>query len=241
MKTYARRSAVFFPDTKRYVPYPLQNHLSHLPPETILKALQEIFEERERPRSISTLYDWLESCFGKTLCHLFFHPFHRQYTANLWKEIAPQDAYKSPVEMSSLLQGAFSSSPPVGYNSRYLYPCNGLDELCRTMASRANVHYHKRLTNIDLKNKEALFEDGTSVHYDVILSTIPLNRVIQMADIFLEEREDPSNAVLVVNIGAKKGPLCPDYQWLYIPKSENGFHRVGFYSQIGRASCRERV
>jgi hypothetical protein len=37
---------------------------------------------------------------------------------------------------------------------------------------------------------------------------------------------------LVLNIGATKGEHCPDDHWLYVPHSESGFHRVGFYSNV---------
>jgi protoporphyrinogen oxidase len=43
---------------------------------------------------------------------------------------------------------------------------------------------------------------------------------------------DPYTSVLVLNIGAERGPKCPDDHWLYIPKSRSGFHRVGFYSNV---------
>jgi hypothetical protein len=36
----------------------------------------------------------------------------------------------------------------------------------------------------------------------------------------------------VVNLGGTKGPACPEDHWLYLPRSEAGFHRVGFYSNV---------
>jgi protoporphyrinogen oxidase len=43
---------------------------------------------------------------------------------------------------------------------------------------------------------------------------------------------DPYTSVLVLNIGAERGISCPDDHWVYLPKSNSGFHRVGFYSNI---------
>jgi hypothetical protein len=44
------------------------------------------------------------------------------YTAGLWKEIAPQDAYKSPVDLDRVIQGIFGGSSQVGYNVSFVYP-----------------------------------------------------------------------------------------------------------------------
>ncbi|HMB96647.1 MAG TPA: hypothetical protein VKK61_11455, partial [Tepidisphaeraceae bacterium] len=43
---------------------------------------------------------------------------------------------------------------------------------------------------------------------------------------------DPYTSVLVVNIGAAKGKQCPPDHWVYVPSSQSGFHRVGFYSNV---------
>jgi protoporphyrinogen oxidase len=48
----------------------------------------------------------------------------------------------------------------------------------------------------------------------------------------VETAADPYSSVLVLNIGAKRGPRCPDDHWLYVPESASGFHRIGFYSNV---------
>ena len=87
------------------------------------------------------------------------------------------------------------------------------------------------MVNIELKRKEILFEDGSGVKYEKIISTLPLNKMIRIAKIEAEISL-PYTSVLVINIGAKKGEKCPNYHWIYIPKSKAGFHRVGFYSNV---------
>jgi len=112
------------------------------------------------------------------------------------------------------------------------------------MAERCRVHYGKRVVKIDVQSREVYFEDGTAEPYDEIISTLPLNRMMEMTGLDVGERPDPATSVLVVNIGAVKGPNCPEEHWLYIPRSRAGFHRVGFYSNVDAsflpASHRER-
>lgn len=179
--------------------------------------------------------EWMEQSFGRTLCELFFNPFHELYTAGLHKEIAPQDAYKSPVSLPHVIQGAFGNAPSVGYNVTFVYPAEGLNTLAQRMAGACDIHYGKRAVEIDLDTKEIGFSDGSSVNYNSVLSTLPLNKVLQMANIETEAKADPHTSVLVLNIGAQRGEACPEDHWLYNPDAKSGFHRVGFYSNVDRS------
>jgi len=123
-----RVSSVFFPGEKRYVGFPLQHHLHQLAPEIAARAVDEVMSATAR-REASTMAQWLEEQFGPTLADLFFHPFHEAYTAGLWREIAPQDGYKTPLDLQQVLRGAQGDAKPAGYNVRFLYPRDGLDAL----------------------------------------------------------------------------------------------------------------
>ena len=114
VKTYLRKSSVFFPGKGLYVPYPLQNHLRFLSPELSSSALIEMSGP---PAPFQTMKDWLYQSFGPTLCELFFDRFHALYTGGLYDRIAPQDAYKSPVDLALVIKGAFGGVEPVGYNT----------------------------------------------------------------------------------------------------------------------------
>jgi len=230
-KNYERKSAVYFPDFNLYVPYPIQNYLFYLPKEIKEDALREIIS-LESNKSVTTMAEWLEVNFGKTLCELFFFPFHELYTAGLYTKISPQDSFKTPINKGLILKGAKRENHPVGYNATFVYPLNGLNDLINQMAKKSKINYNKKVIKINIKNKEILFNDGSEVKYDVLISTLPLNKVIEMTGIKLDSDVLPYTSVLVVNIGAIKGNKCPNYHWLYIPKNKSGFHRVGFYSNV---------
>ena len=237
---YTRRSSVYFPDTGRSVPYPIQNHLRHLDTTVAVAALGEM----SRPtRTGATMQHWIRDNFGETLSKLFFAPFHDLYTAGLYTAIAPQDGYKSPVDLDRALQGALVDTPPAGYNTTFIYPQGGLNLLANRMAERCDISYGRRVTQIDTQARTIGFADGSEQAYDKLLSTLPLNQALEMAGIGTPERPDPHTSVLVVNIGAVRAARCPDDHWLYIPHSGAGFHRVGFYSNVDRsflpASARE--
>lgn len=230
VKTYRRVSSVFFPDQHRYVPYPLQNHLGYLSKEIRTRSLQEILSSGGR--SFRTMEEWLVQNFGPTLTEAFFGPFHELYTAGLWKEIAPQDAYKSPVDRAQVIRGAFEATAPVGYNTTFRYPQEGLNVLAERMADRCRIHTGKRVTQIDVARKLVTFDDDSMIPYGMLVSTLPLNKMVEMVGLKLEEAPDPHTSVLVLNIGGTRGDKCPEDHWIYLPASRAGFHRVGFYSNV---------
>ena len=232
VQRYARRSSVYFPDSGQYVPYPIQNHLRYLDQQVIATALEEMAQP---PGPVSTMNDWLSAYFGDTLGELFFRPFHALYTAGLHQDIAPQDAYKSPVNLDLVRRGAREDAPAVGYNTTFIYPEGGLNLLASRMAAQCHIEYGKRVVRIDPERKLVLFADDTERAFDQLLSTLPLNKVMDMTGLSTTARPDPCSSVLVVNIGATRGARCPDDHWLYIPHSNARFHRVGFYSNVDRS------
>jgi protoporphyrinogen oxidase len=233
LKSYARRAAVYFPDRDTFVPYPLQNHLRYLGREMAVQILREMHEAARVQRPVATMADWFEACFGPTLSRLFFHPFHELYTAGLWRQLAAQDDSKSPVDLWMATQGAFEEAPQGGgYNPSFLYPSEGLNALVQRLAAGCDIHYGRRVVKIDPGKKTLAFADGTVLPYSALLCTLPLNSVLKMTGLEVPSAPDPFTSVMVVNIGARKGPRCPQENWLYIPRSETGFHRVGFYSNV---------
>lgn len=232
LKSYKRASSVFLTEQDLLVPYPIQNHLRYLDREFAAKAIEEISCSEAIQSSQITMAEWLEASFGKTLCNLFFHPFHQLYTAGLWQKIAPQDAYKSPISLPQVIAGASNDLPPVGYNVTFVYPEQGLNAVVQHMAARCKVQYGKRVIRIDMPEKVIYFADGSNIRYDKIISTLPLNRMVGITGLEVDVPSDPFTSVLVLNIGAVRGMACPNDHWVYISQSQAGFHRVGFYSHV---------
>lgn len=232
LKTYSRKSAVFFKGADLIVPYPVDNNLHYLGPEMKAKVLDELVETFISNPTATTMAEWLEARFGHTLYSIYFEPFHELYTAGLFKHISPQDVYKSPVDLKLAIRGSFGETPQVGYNTNFVYPKDGLNVLSQRMASNCNVCYGKRAIEIDSVGKTVHFEDGSETRYESLITTLPLNRMMELTRLQVDEKPDPATSLLVINIGATKGHRCPQEHWIYIPKSKGRFHRVGFYSNV---------
>lgn len=231
IQKYYRRSSVYLSSQNLYIPYPLQNHLRYLDPQTASQALAEIAQPQG---PFCTMAEWLRESFGSTLCNLFFYPFHDLYTAGLYQQIAPQDAYKSPVNLQNVIQGVLQEADAVGYNVTFVYPQLGLNVLAQRMANCCDVRYGKRVVKIDVNRKMLYFEDATTESYTTLISTLPLNQMLAITNLSTDDIPDPYTSVLVLNIGAERGKSCPDDHWLYNVHTTSGFHRVGFYSNVDR-------
>jgi protoporphyrinogen oxidase len=226
----ARRSSVYFAQERRYVGFPLQHHLHALGPAICASALAEI--RSGRATSAATMAESLDRQFGSTLGALFFRPFHDSYTAGLWREIAPQDDYKTPLDLEQIERGALEPAAPAGYNTSFLYPREGLDALIASLAARADLRCGHEVRGVDPTRREIVFTSGQTRPYARLLSTLPLNRMMELTGLDTGSLPAPYTSVLVLNIGARRGPRCPSDHWLYIPRSATGFHRVGFYSNV---------
>jgi protoporphyrinogen oxidase len=108
----------------------------------------------------------------------------------------------------------------------------GLNALVHRMAAQCQVVYGKHVARVDTQHKLVSFADGSETRYETLISTLPLNSMMEMTGLKVESQTDPYTSVLVLNIGATRGPRSPDDQWLYIPDAQSGFHRVGFYSNV---------
>jgi protoporphyrinogen oxidase len=226
----ARRSSVFFPADGRFVGFPIQHHLHQLDADVAASALTEM----RAPRDVAapTMKSSLDAQFGPTLSRLFFAPFHEAYTAGLWHSIAPQDGYKTPLDMRQVIRGAAGPPDAAGYNVTFLYPRDGLDALMSRLAARCDLRLGQDVLRIDSDRREMLLRDGLLIRYERLLSTLPLNRMLELAALATRAPPAPYTSVLVLNIGARRGARHPDDHWLYIPQSKSGFHRVGFYSNV---------
>jgi protoporphyrinogen oxidase len=232
LQPHARKATIYFVDSDRLIPYPLQYHLRCLPFAQRRRILDEIATPAPHARLTLSFKDWLLHSFGPTLCELFFFPFNQRYTAGLYEQISPQDQYKTMLDVERVRAGAEIEQPETGYNMVFHYPTGGLNALATALAARCNLYLNQRLQRVDVRRKLLHFASGEAVRYERVLSSVPLNTMAALTDVDVSARPDPSSGVIVVNLGAIRGPRCPNCHWLYLPTSRSGVHRVGLYSEV---------
>ena len=99
------------------------------------------------------------------------------------------------MDLSIAIRGAFKEATSVGYNVTYVYPKEGLNTLASRMAERCDVRYGKRVSQIDIENREVLFSDGGSLPYESLISTLPLNKMLELTGLAVDCEPDPYTSV----------------------------------------------
>jgi protoporphyrinogen oxidase len=129
-----------------------------------------------------------------------------------------------------------------GPNARFHYPrAGGIGAIWQRVAQRIICSGQLRLrheaTRIDTKRRRVGFADGSSADYDVLVSTLPLDRLVDMAG--LDGLREPaaelaSSTVHAVGIGlAGETPAhLRDRRWIYYPEAAVPFYRASVPSNF---------
>jgi len=231
---FERKSNVYLIDLDVIIPYPIQSNISYLP-----KELRDIVEEELKcPKNINpqqlhqyTFDRVLRELFGETLYKIFFEPYNDMYTDGLLYVVAPPRSIKIPsLETSQYREGAR------GYNPVLYYPEIGWGPLMAKLSREVKLSLNSRVTYIDPKKRKIVVNDNTSLDYDILLSSMPLNKIIEIVDSDdlkdLRNKQNPYTGVLIINAIAKQGTLKHNYHWIYLSKTKSRFHRIGYYTNV---------
>ena len=137
-------------------------------------------------------------------------------------------------DLQEMIDGALRPvSKPVGPNARFGYPLRGgfqalMDAFLPHL--RGELRVSTRLTGLQLNARIAEFSDGRSVHYDSLISTIPLPDLIRLVGEQAPEHVRRAASALrhvsvrCVNLGVARAGIT-DKHWIYYPE-QTVFHRI---------------
>jgi UDP-galactopyranose mutase len=137
-------------------------------------------------------------------------------------------------DLEDMIEGALSPVPkPMGPNARFGYPLTGgfqalMDGFLPHL--RGELRTSTRVTRVSPLRHTATLDDGTTVRYEYLISTMPLPRLVALAgDEVPADVKEAAGAlrhvsVRCVNIGLGR-PDITDKHWIYYPE-ETVFHRI---------------
>lgn len=221
----------------RFIDFPFQTNIHQLPKEEFIDCLYDLFNKEEKT-NYDNFLDMLYGKFGKSIVEKFLKPYNEKLYAIDLKEL-DVDAmgrffpYANKEEIINNMKKQEVNS----YNASFLYPKNGAGsfiEILYNSLDKEKVLLNTEVKSVDLENKKAVLSDGTTVEYDHLVNTVPLNRFLELVGGYQELIDEMSyNKVLVFNLGFnKKSDLCTKEHWLYVADKECNFYRCGFYNNI---------
>ncbi len=217
--------------------HPVQLHLHGLPEDVIVKVITDFVEERQAPeRPIKNYADWLLASFGRTFAELFPMQYTRKYhltnAENMTTDWLGPRIYRPSLE--EVLRGAIADSAPnMHYITQFRYPTDGgFVSYLKKFVPMGNLKLNHELVSIDPRVRQLTFSNGHVVHYDSLISSVPLPELIRMIDGAPQEvvhaaRRLACSTCVIVNVGVNRENLSPT-QLSYFYDEDICFTRLSF-------------
>ncbi len=230
----------------RWVPYPFQNNVRHLPKEATYECLQGLIHaqlvRKKDPLDAENFGEFIDLVFGEGIAKHFMRPYNFKVWAyppemmnKTWigERVAVLDADRA-LKNVVLEQDDFGWGP----NNRFKYPLKGgtgafYSRIAQSLEGK--IRYGSTVTGIDAERKIVRLADGTEEPYDALISAMPIDILVNdvVDDAPQGVRENAAgllhSAGHMVGIGLKR--KCPSTKcWMYFPDDNCPFYRVTYLS-----------
>ena len=226
-----------------WVPYPFQSNLRYLPKDVQIACLVGAAKAASNGagHNAGNFRDWILATFGQGIADHFMFPYNAKvWTTPLEKMSKSWIADRvAVVDFKRLLENVLYERDDVGWgpNSKFKFPLHGgTGEIYRRMAShcKERIHLGKKLVEIDQVQKRISFADGSGDNYDVLISTAPLDQLVQSMKPAEGRLLDAAgslehNNLLVVGVGLKK-KIETGRCWIYFTDVEMPCYRATYFS-----------
>jgi protoporphyrinogen oxidase len=225
-----------------WVPYPFQNNLRYMPKEIQLKCLLGAAQAAANGKGESANFrEWILATFGEGIAEAFMFPYNRKvWTTPLERMSKSWIAERvAVVDFKRLLENVLYERDDVGWgpNSKFKFPLHGgTGEIYRRMAERfpGKLQTRKKLTGVDTARHTVLFADGSTDTYDVLISTVPIDLLVQMIspaqpDLVEAARLLEHNNLLVLGLGLERS-IETSKCWIYFTDADIPCYRATYFS-----------
>jgi UDP-galactopyranose mutase len=232
--SHDRSSYVRFDE--RWVPYPFQNNLRHLPEPLIAECLDGLASAPGGDASLD-FGAWMRATFGAGITRLFMEPYNFKvwatppaWMASHW--IAERVAV---VDYERALRSVQDGQDDIawGPNNQFVFPATGgTGEIYRRLADRLarRIRYDQEVVELDTAQRTVEVASGEQLRYDALVSTMPLDLLVgAIADPPGALRDAAGklrhNGVWMVGVGYET-PLTDEKSWMYFPQNHAPFYRA---------------
>lgn len=225
----------------RFIPYPFQNNIRHLPREQVLECLLGLIEAQRQPRDSRNFAEWINATFGEGIAKYFMLPYNFKVWAHPPEMMSKQWIAErvSVVDSERVLANVILDRDDVswGPNNRFKYPLyGGTGAIYQAFLPyvESRLHLQTPARRIDYRAKTVEFDDGTITGYDVLLSTLPLDQLIEWSKGIPSEVTEAAcrlshSGSYIVGVGVARP--CPSEKcWIYFPEDSCPFYRVTYLS-----------
>jgi len=233
----------------KYIRAPYQAHLYGLPRKDIILSLLDFILARARDEKKADNYaDFFKSVLGNTIYKNFFLPYDNKrlrYTPYLLDAEWVKHRVTTP-SLLEIVRGAIKDTgSSIGDNASFRYPHQGgIQNFTNSLADRLfpnQIHLNKEVYKINPAAKKIEFKDGSTQHYEKLLSSLPIPDIIEMIegipdDIkMISRNEIKYTSGYVINLGVNREDVSP-YRIIRYHEPDIIFYRVTVQSNIASYS-----
>lgn len=229
----------------RFIPYPFQNNIRHLPPEEMRDCLRGLITcvRNGSPIPPANFEEWIQRSFGEGIARYFMLP----YNFKVWAYPPSELAYSwigervAQVDLERVVLNIVEQRVDVswGPNNTFRFPLRGgTGEIWRRLAATlpaGAIEYGKAVASVDARQKQIRFTDGSTDKFDILISTMPVDDLVSLSD--LDDLKPAAaklcrSATHVIGIGLKGAPgsHLKSKCWMYFPEDQTPFYRVTVFS-----------
>jgi protoporphyrinogen oxidase len=228
-----------------WVPYPFQNNIRHLPKEVTYECLSGLVKAQARGdhKTATNFKEFIDKVFGDGIAKHFMIPYNFKVWAHpaemMNKEWIGERV--AVLDVDRAIKNVVMGTDDFGWgpNNQFKFPLKGgTGAFYRAFEPVLGDHLklNKKVDFINAAKKEIHFVSGERVSYDVLISTLPLDRLCNdMLNGSVPQHLKKAAAGLkhsggyMVGIGIKQP--CPSTKsWMYFPESNCPFYRVTYLS-----------
>ncbi len=173
----------------RYLPYPFQNNIRYLPKEAVWECVQGLLEIQDQSQFAppANFHELNLQKMGKGIVKYFMEPYNFKVWAHHPTLMNTRwiGERVSMVDLEKVLRNVIleEDNKSWGPNNTFKFPLRGgTGGLYTPFVPYIKDHLHlsTRAERIDTARKRVTFADGTTTDYDILISTIALDRVVDM-------------------------------------------------------------
>lgn len=241
---HERESWVWMRD--RFIPYPFQNNIWRLPWREFFQAMRGLAGARLRRKKEApgNFHEWILQNYGPGIARSFLIPYNYKvwaYPPSLL-DTAWMSERVAPTSWIRCLRNAVlrREERNWGPNATFRFPLRGgTGAIWRALAKKLppeQLSFSSGIARLSPRRQEALLDDGRTIHYERLISTMPLNRLAALVEDPVELKALADQFVyshihvIGVGIEGKVPSFLKTKCWMYFPEPDVPFYRVTVFS-----------
>ncbi len=229
----------------RFIPYPFQYHVHHLPEAECERCVAGLLTLAQTDGTApANFHEWIEAHFGEGIAAAFMLPYNFKVWAFPPAELGTSwmGERVAVTDVNRVLENIRlkRDQPGWGPNNTFRFPLRGgtgaIWRACAERLPAQRIRMGRAVTAIDLDKHEATLENGETICYERMLSTMPLDRLVHVTgshefdDEVVEGLKHSSSNIFGIGLRGEPPAHLKTKCWMYFPEDDCPFYRVTVFS-----------